>query len=397
MDKKYLIVNTGSASKKYAFYYGNKKVYVANFEFENGEPIVTEFFENEKSKKIISKDEYIKAVSVIFNSLIEKKIIESKKDIDCASVRIVAPGEYFLKNKLIDKEYLKMAKIALEKVPLHLGPALEEIKYIKNFFGKYKTIYGISDSAFHCTIPETERLYAIPIKDTRKLGLYQYGYHGISIQSVIYRAKKILGKLPKRVIVCHLGGGASVTAVLLGKSIDTSMGFTPLDGLIMATRIGNIDPGAVLYLSEKLKKNNKNMETYFNNECGLLGLSGKSCDLRDLIQYEKEGHIDSSLSLKVYVNTVKKYIGRMAAMLGGVDLIILAGTVGERSFIVRERICNGLNFLGVEIDKKINNKSFNIETKINKVNSKCKILIVKTDETEEMAKETISLLSQKNK
>lgn len=395
MDKKYLIVNTGSASKKYAFYCGPKKVYVAHFEFEDGKPIVTEFFGNEKRKKEISKDEYIKAVGLILNSLIEKKIINSKKDIDCAGVRIVAPGEYFLKNKIIDKEYLKMASLALEKVPLHLGPALEEIKYIKSFFGKDKSIYGISDSAFHFTIPEPERFYAIPIKDTRRFGLYQYGYHGISIQSVIYRAKKILGKLPKRVIVCHLGGGASVTAVAGGKSVDTSMGFTPLDGLIMATRVGNIDPGVVLYLSEKLKKNNKDMETYFNNECGLLGLSGKSCDLRELIEYEKSGHMDSTLSLKIYVNTIKKYIGRMAAILGGVDLIILAGTVGERSSIIRERICNGLEFLGVEIDKKINNKSFGVEAQVNKANSKCKILIVKTDEMEEMAKSTLLLLGSK--
>lgn len=393
MKSKYLIINTGSASKKYAFYFGPKKVYTAWFEFEDGKPIVTEFFGNDKVKTKISQDDYLIAISFIYNSLITKGFIKKKEDISYVGVRIVAPGEYFLKNRIIDKEYIKMAQIALTKVPLHLEPALNEIKYVKKFLGNSKLIYGISDSSFHSTIPEYERFYAIPIKDTRKFGLYQYGYHGISVSSVVSRAEKILKKIPKRVIVCHLGGGASITAVQDGKSIDTSMGFTPLDGLIMATRVGNIDPGVVLLLSEKLKKNSREMETYFNNECGLLGLSGKSCDLRELIEHEKSGHIDSKLSIKVYVNTIKKYIGRMAVDLGGVDLLIFAGTVGERSSLIRERICEGLDFLGVEIDKKVNNKLFGIEGMINKQNSKCKILIVKTDEMEEMAKSSRTLAS----
>jgi len=392
MSKKYIIVNTGSTSKKYAFYEDSKKVYSAHFEIENGNLIVTETINGESKKRIINKKDYPKAVGVVISSLIDNKIINSKKEITCAAVRIVAPGEYFLKNKLIDKEYLKMANLALEKVPLHLGPALEEVKNIKEFLGNKTPIFGISDSAFHSTIPEHARFYAIPIKDTRKLGLYQFGYHGISVQSVISRAKDTLGKLPEKVIVCHLGGGASVTAVKNGQSIDTSMGFTPLEGLIMATRVGDIDPGAVLYLAEKLKKNGRELEIYFNNKCGLLGLSGKSSDLRDLIELEKNGDIDSTLALKIYTNKIKQYIGRMAAVLGGVDLLILAGTVGERSIVMRDRICSDLKFLGVELDSKINNKSFGVEALINKISAPTKVLIVKTDEMEEMAKSTYSLL-----
>jgi acetate kinase len=392
MSKKYIIVNTGSTSKKYAFYEDSKKIYSAHFEIENGNLIVTETINGESKKRIINKKDYPKAVGVVISSLIDNKIINSKKEITCAAVRIVAPGEYFLKNKLIDKEYLKMANLALEKVPLHLGPALEEVKNIKEFLGNKTPIFGISDSAFHSTIPEHARFYAIPIKDTRKLGLYQFGYHGISVQSVISRAKDTLGKLPEKVIVCHLGGGASVTAVKNGQSIDTSMGFTPLEGLIMATRVGDIDPGAVLYLAEKLKKNGRELEIYFNNKCGLLGLSGKSSDLRDLIELEKNGDVDSTLALKIYTNKIKQYIGRMAAVLGGVDLLILAGTVGERSIVMRDRICSDLKFLGVELDSKINNKSFGVEALINKVSAPTKVLIVKTDEMEEMAKSTYSLL-----
>ena len=290
---------------------------------------------------------------------------------------------------------MKLAKLALKKVPLHLGPALEEIKTIRKSFGEKFPIYGVSDSAFHATIPDHGRLYAIPIKDSRKLGLKMFGYHGISVQSVVSKAEKILGHLPENIVVCHLGGGGSVTAVKEGKSVDTSMGFTPLPGLVMATRVGDIDPGAVLYLSEKLGKGPKKMEKYLNNECGLLGLSGRSSDIRELLQYEKEGHEDSALALRVYANRVKQQIGKMSAILGGLDLLILAGTVGERSFIMRDRICKNMEFLGIEIDNEVNDKSEGVEIEISKKDSRAKVLIVKTDEMEEIAKETLRLSKEK--
>jgi acetate kinase len=169
------------------------------------------------------------------------------------------------------------------------------------------------------------------------------------------------------------------------------MGFTPLEGLVMATRVGDIDPGAVLYLSEKLNKNFKELEGYFNNQCGLLGLSGKSSDLRELIELEKNGDADSALALETYVNRIKGYIGRMAAILGGVDLLILAGTVGERSVIMRNRICSNLEFLGIELDQDINNASNGVDVELSKAGSKTKILVIKTDEMEEIAKITNSL------
>ncbi len=391
MQTKYLIVNTGSASKKYAFYKDDKKVYTAHFEMENNEPIVTEFFPDETVKSNITKKQYIKAVDLILESLVRKEIIKTKNDLDCVGIRVVAPGEYFLTNRLIDKEYLKLAKIALKKVPLHLGPALEEIKTIKKLLGDKFPVYGVSDSSFHSTIPDHSKYYAIPISDSRKHGLRMFGYHGISVQSVVSKAEKILGSLPEKTIVCHLGGGGSVTAVLNGKSVDTSMGFTPLPGLVMATRVGDIDPGAVLYLAEKLKKNSKKMEDYLNTQCGLLGLSGKSGDIRELLKHEKEGHEDSALALRVYVNRVKQQIGKMSAILGGVDLLILAGTVGERSIILRDRICKDMEFLGIELDQEINNNSEGVEVQINKKDARVKILIVKTDEMEEIANETLRL------
>lgn len=391
MSKNYLIVNTGSASKKYAFYQDKEKTFTAHFEMEEGNYIVSESYQGEVNKKTLNKEEYIEAVGVVIASLIENKIISSQTEIHLAGVRIVAPGEYFLTNRLIDGEYLKMAEAALQKVPLHLGPALEEIKNLKKFLGNDFKIVGVSDTTFHATIPEETKFYAIPNKDSRELGLYRFGYHGISVQSVTKRASKILGKLPEKTIVCHLGGGASVTAVKNGQSFDTSMGFTPLEGLIMATRVGDIDPGAVLYLSEQLNKDFKELESYFNNECGLLGLSGKSSDIRELIEYERNGDHDAALALTIYVNRIKQYIGRMAVMLGGVDLLILAGTVGERSSIIRERICQNLNFLGIELDEVLNDSLIGVEAELNKPEAKTKILVIKTDEVEEIAQTTYNL------
>jgi acetate kinase len=390
--KKYLIINTGSTSKKYALYDNLKNIYVAHFENEGKDLIVTETLKDNKFKKTLNLKDYDNAVLKVVESLIEKNIIKSIKDIDAVGIRIVAPGDYFLENKLIDKKYLKFANEAVEKVPLHLKSALSEIENVKKYLGEKIKIFGISDSAFHSTIPIHKRLYGISKKDAVDFGLYMFGYHGISIQSVSSKAKKILGYLPKRTIVCHLGGGASVTALKNGKSINTSMGFTPLEGLIMATRVGDIDPGAVIYLSEKTKKDTKELNKYFNNECGLLGLSGKSSDLRELIDLEKNGCEDSKVALLAYVDRIKQYIGKMSADLGGVDLLILAGTVGERSFVIRKRICEGLSYLGIDLDETKNKKSVGVETDLSSKNSKVKILVIKTDEMEEIAKATDKLI-----
>ena len=201
-----------------------------------------------------------------------------------------------------------------------------------------------------------------------------------------------LGSLPEKVIVCHLGGGASVTAVLNGKSIDTSMGFTPLDGLVMATRVGQIDPGAVVYLSEKMGKRDGKMLEYFNKECGLLGLSnGKSDDIRELLKNELNGDLDSKLALDIYASRVKKLIAQGVAMLNGFDCLVFAGTVGERSFPMRRKICSGLDFLGVKIDSEINDRTDAVETEINSTESRVKISVIKTDEMGEIAKETVRI------
>ncbi len=396
---KILIVNTGSASKKYALYEEGKKIYHAHFEMEPASPaggeggyIVTEIYEEISQKTPVSERVFERALYRLIDSLIEKKIISSTKDIGAIGIRIVAPGEYFLAHRVIDKEYLKLAKKAVKKVPLHLGPALEEIKLLGKIFDKTKII-GVSDSAFHHDLPTKAKYYAVPISDSRKLGLQKFGYHGLSIQSVISQVEKKLGKLPTKTVVCHLGGGASITAVKDGKSMDTSMGFTPLDGLVMATRVGDIDPGAAIYLQEELGLNTRKLGEYFNNKCGLLGLSGKSSDIRELLKFEKDGDKDSALALEIYVHRLQKHIGSAIIILGGLDLLIFAGTVGERSFIMRERICSNLRFLGLDLNKIENDKSEGIEAEISTLESKVKVLVVKTDEMEQIAQDTVKVLN----
>ena len=391
---KTLIINTGSASKKYAIFEEGKNIYDAHFETENGGYVVTETFnlvgqnqlvERNTEKKVITEKIFRKAQAYLLEVLISKKIINSKADIEAIGIRIVAPGEYFLSHRIVDKEFLKIAKEALEKAPLHLGPALEEIKIVRKIFGDQK-IVGVSDSSFHKTLPDKVKYYAIPMADSQKLGLQKFGYHGISLQSVIAQTEKRLGQLPEKVIICHLGGGASVTAVRNGESVDTSMGFTPLDGLVMATRVGEIDPGAVIYLADSLRLNRRKLEEYFNEKCGLLGLSGKSDDVRELLKFESEGDKACGLALEIYASRLKKYIGAAAATLGGVDLLIFAGTIGERSFIMRGRICRDLQFLGLDLDLTKNNQTEGVEAEISKPESKLKVLVMKTDEMEEIAK-----------
>ena len=238
MKKNCLIVNTGSASKKYSFYIGNEKKYTAHFEKEGSALIVTETISGKKLKKELNNDDYPNSARLVIDSLVESKVLEKESDLAAVGIRVVAPGKYFLETQEISDEYVIKAEETLEKVPLHLAPTLDEIKNLKTIFKNSLPLIAVSDSAFHKNMPEENQLYSIPIEDSRKLGIYRFGYHGISIQSISCQLKTILGEMPSRVVICHLGGGASISAVKNGVSVNNTMGFTPLEGLTMATRVG---------------------------------------------------------------------------------------------------------------------------------------------------------------
>ncbi len=274
-DKKYLIVNTGSASKKYALYEGDVEVFKAHFEKENADFVVTVKVADKEEKAKVSEAEYNSAVGYVLGILKLRNIIAGNEDINGIGLRVVAPGIYFLENKMVNDEYLADLQKAKEEAPLHINPVILELEQLKNDLPNIP-IFGVSDSAFHKTMPEYAKRYSLPEDTAAKFGIYRYGYHGISMESVLSKVKDMMRELPSRIIICHLGGGSTVTAVKNGESIDTSMGFTPLEGLPMATRIGNVDAGAVIYLAEKMGKSLGELESYFNSNCGLLGLSGKS-------------------------------------------------------------------------------------------------------------------------
>ena len=383
---KYLIVNTGSVSAKFSIYSELAELFFASFEMKEGRPIVGIFDTGRKgSERVenITKEIFDHSLEYFIEKAIEKKIIENKEDISSIGVRVVAPGVYFQTDRIIDSFFMDNIIEEKEEAPLHVQVTLKEIDELRKLF-KSTPIVGISDSAFHKDAPDFSKYYAIPKKVADEFEIYHYGYHGISVGSIVNKltAEK---KLPNKLIICHLGGGSSITAIKGGKSFDTSMGYTPLQGLVTSTRSGDIDPVAALFLGQKLKKNTTALELYLNTECGLVGLSGVSSDTRDIIEAEKKGNLDAKLALQKFVIGVKKYLGSYAAEMDGLDTVVFSGTIGERSFIMREKICTGLDYMGIKIDSEMNNKTVGVFADISASDSKVKVLVVPTDEMADMA------------
>lgn len=390
MEKKLLIINIGSGSKKYALYEGDLELAVVHMEKESEGLIATIRIGDNEEKVVITQEQYSSSVAYVLELISSKNLVSSSSDISGIGLRIVAPGSYFLANKIIDAEYLDQLSISEAEAPLHIQPVIEEIKKIKEYLPSVPLV-GISDSLFHATMPELSRSYSLPHDIAEKYGIYRYGYHGISAHSVL---RKLESKeaLPSRIIICHLGSGISITAVKDGKSVDTSMGFSPLEGIIMGTRIGNIDAGAVIYLAQKSGMSLSDLETFFNTKCGLLGLSGRTNDVRELIELEKGGDQGAKLALDSLSYQVKKYIGSYTAILGGLDLLVFTATIGERSHIIRHRVCQDMEALGIIIDESKNQATVSIDGVISGDSSKVKVVVVTTNELKEIAKETSEVI-----
>ena len=389
MEKKYIITNPGSASRKYALYEGEKQLLFCHLEEEGDGFVATYDILGEKKKVSVSQDDYKKSGAFLVSLLLEEKLIPQKNEIAAVGFRIVAPGDYFSTTKKIDSEYMEKLKNMLKKAPLHIAGAFSEIDEFSELLPE-AVFVGISDSAFHSGLPGVSGEYAIT-SDMRDGGIKRYGYHGISFSYVSQRMKDVFGSIPERAIICHLGGGSSITALRNGKSVDTTMGFTPLEGLVMATRSGDIDAGAAVEIARNKKLSLEKVEEYLNKECGLLGISGFSSDIRELLKKESEGDERSSLALEMFVYRIKKYIGSYIATLGGLDALVFTATVGERSHIMRSRICEKMDFLGIVIDEK-KNEELAGEGFIEDASSRVKIAVIPTDETFEMAREIRNFL-----
>jgi len=382
--EKILAVNPGSASRRYALYDGGKELWWAHFEKDDG-GFVVKVVENGKSSTIkISKSDFDNSVGFFKERI---------KDASVIGVRVVAPGQYFLENRKIDAGFLKKLRAAKEQAPLHVAPALLEIERVMKILPKAK-MFAISDSAFYANMPANAKLYSLPRKVADKFGIYRYGYHGISIASVAGKIEKISGQMPKQVVICHLGSGSSVVAVKNGGAFDASMGFTPLEGLPMGTRIGNIDAGAVIYLAKKMfsggesasggKMSIDKLGEFFNHECGLLGLSGKTSDVRELLDLENKGDAGAAQALNSFVYGVQRLIGAYMATMGGLDLLVFTATIGERSFIMRRRICAGLEEMGIKLDMHKNDAAVSRDEFISAADSPVKIAVIVTDELKQI-------------
>lgn len=336
------------------------------------------------------------AVQMVLDALIDEKhgVIKSMDEINAVGHRVVHGGEYFSDSVIITDEVIKVIEDCIELAPLHNPPNLIGIRACEKLMPGIVQV-GVFDTAFHQTMPEKAYLYALPYELYEKYKIRKYGFHGTSHKYVSYRAAEILGKDIKdlKIITCHLGNGGSVCAVDGGKSVDTSMGFTPLEGLIMGTRCGDIDPAVISYLVHKENISNKELDNIMNKESGVLGISGVSSDFRDIENAAAKGNKRAQLALDAFYYKVAKYIGQYAAALNGVDAIVFTAGLGENSAACREIICSYLNYLGVEIDKEKNNCRGK-EIDFSASNSKVHTLIVPTNEELMIAKDTKELLDK---
>ena len=380
-----LVVNPGSASRKYALYADGQKRATINFEFENSKVIGKIEYDGVKNSKIYD-DADLSAVSrYILPLLHEYKVISDVDTISVIGIRVVAPIMRFTKDELITDEVESALEEIQQKAPLHITTVLAEIKQIKNHFANVPLV-AISDTAFHATKPKCAWYYGIDVKFADESGIKRYGYHGVSVGSVV-RCLNNAGILSPKTIICHLGSGSSITAVENGKSVDTTMGYSPLEGLLMASRCGNIDVSAALAIKRELQLDDEGLEQYLNKESGLLGVSGSSNDIRQLLESEAKGDERAKLALDLFTYRIQQLIGQMAASMNGVDCLVFTGTIGERSSIMRGRILDHLSYLGFVYDSATNDKAFEpVEAANIAVTSSKPILVVSTDEASEIVR-----------
>lgn len=392
MDSISLIINPGSTSKKLALFKGQEQVAEAYFESFKDSHRVTWNLNNQSSQLDITQDYFDNSRELFTRKLVEDGLLKDKGDIQLVAVRTVAPGTFFLQNHLVTTEVLVKMEKAKELAPLHLTPAISEIRSALLDRPDLQ-VCAISDSQFHHSLPETAYLYGIDYSDSQKFDIRRFGYHGISVSSVIRKLKHRLNQVPNRVIVCHLGGGCSVTAVKDGMSIDTSMGFTPLEGLVMSTRVGNIDPGAVLQIIREKSMDYDEIEDYLNKQSGLLGISQETGDMKALLDGVKEKKTNCERAVNVFIYRLKKIIGSYMAILGGIDYLVFTATIGQRSDPIRLMTCQGLEALGIMIDIEKNKHPEESNGYISPYQTSTHVMVIPTDEMHEIAMQAQELIN----
>lgn len=390
---KTMAINAGSSSLKWQLYNMPEETVVAKGIVERiglKDSIFTiKYGEDEKFEEILDINDHEFAVKKLLNKMKELKIIESFEEITGAGHRVVAGGEHFKESALIGDKELALIEELAEFAPLHNPAEAQVIRVFQNLLPNAVNV-GVFDTSFHTTMPAVNYLYSLPMEYYDNYRARKYGAHGTSHRYVANRAADMLGKPVEslKIITCHLGNGASVTAIENGQSVDTSMGFTPLAGVTMGTRSGDIDPSILPFLMNKLELTDINdMVDILNKKSGLLGLSGISSDMRDLEHSEDP---NAKIALEIFADRVRKYIGSYVTVLNGVDAIVFTAGIGENDINMRKEIINGMSWFGCEIDDEKNNVRGQ-ERIISTDDSKVKVLLVPTDEELMIARDVESL------
>ncbi len=331
-------------------------------------------------------------MDLILKTLVDPKlgVLSSLNEINAVGHRVAHGGEYFPESVRIDKEAKAKIKALGEIAPLHNPANLKGIETMEQLLPSVPQV-AVFDTSFHQTLPKKAYIYGIPYEYYEKYGVRKYGFHGTSHKFVAEKACNLLGWdiRDKKIITCHLGNGASITAIDKGKSVDTSMGFTPVAGLVMGTRAGDLDLGALIYIAQKEKLDLNEINTLVNKKSGVQGISGVSSDFRELTTAWENGNERAQLALDVFAYHVKQYIGAYAAILNGVDLVIFTGGIGENDFYIREAVCENMEFLGIKLDKKINAVTRGADVTLSTPDAAIKVMTITTDEELVIAMETV--------
>ena len=395
--KKILVLNCGSSSIKYALYdMTDQKVITSGGIEKIGLPdsFITVKLHGEKHKMEKPVKEHTEGVQWIFEVLTkgEFSVLRSLDELDAVGHRMVHGGEKFNKSVLLTPQVMEAFAACNDLAPLHNPANIKGVNAVSALLPNIPQV-GVFDTAFHQTMPDYAYMYALPYELYTKYGVRRYGFHGTSHRYVSQRVCEFLGVKPegKKIITCHIGNGASIAAVKDGKCVDTSMGLTPLEGLIMGTRSGDIDAGAVTFLMDKLGLDTKGISNLLNKQSGLLGVSEGSSDFRDILAGIANGNDKARLAKEMYCYRIKKYIGEYAAAMGGVDIILFTGGAGENQYEVREGATKGLEFMGIKLDDAKNKACRAKEAILSTDDSKVTICCIPTDEELMIALDTLEL------
>ena len=395
---KVLVINSGSSSIKFQLInMENQDVLSKGLMERIGIPGSKLNYYKGKVKTVIETPikDHEEGVNFIVNKLTDPDdgVIKDKSEIYAIGHRVVHAGEKFKKTTIIDADVIEALKECIPLAPLHNPPNIVGIEATQQILQGIP-MAGVFDTAFHQTMPEKAYIYPLPYKYYKKYKIRRYGFHGTSHFFVAKQGAKEMGKDMKdlKIITCHLGNGSSMAAIKYGESVDTTMGFTPLEGLMMGTRCGDIDPAIPMFLQRNEDLNYEEVDAVLNKQSGIQGISEISSDMRDIEQKMEEGHPQAHLAMDVFTYKIKKYVGAYMAAMNGADLIIFTAGIGERGFIARKKVLEDMESLGIEIDDDANKDAFGKFGVISTPDSRVKVMVVPTNEELEIAEQTVEVL-----